>query len=111
MSAWAKGTRPREASEPRRKRVESKCRVSPTLPRHCLFSWSSGEWWSEDQGATKAGLYEQVEPLLLLAMQGNGGNQGSNGSDRTNNVEQVSVSYLPPGQISIQVSRSVGFRV
>ncbi len=39
-------------------------------------------------------------------MQGNGGGVGSGGTfapDRTNNVEQVSVPNLPPGDVSIEV--------
>ncbi len=39
-------------------------------------------------------------------LQGNGGGIGSGDSfapDRTNNVEQVSVSYLPPGEVAIEV--------
>lgn len=39
-------------------------------------------------------------------MQGNGGANLAEGPDRTNNVEQVSLSYLPPGKIAIQVSLS-----
>lgn len=45
----------------------------------------------------------QIRELLL---QGNGGGIGSGDSfapDRTNNVEQVSVSYLPPGDVAIEV--------
>lgn len=44
-----------------------------------------------------------------MAAQGNGGGIGSGGTfapDRTNNVEQVSVPNLPPGDVSIEVSRS-----
>ena len=39
--------------------------------------------------------------------QGNGGGVGSGGTfapDRTNNVEQVSVPNLPPGDVSIEVT-------
>ena len=41
--------------------------------------------------------------------QGNGGGIGTGNSfapDRTNNVEQVAVSYLPVGDIAIEVSCS-----
>ena len=37
-------------------------------------------------------------------MQGNGGDKDVVGPDRLNNVEQVSLSYLPPGKIAIQVT-------
>ena len=42
-------------------------------------------------------------------LQGNGGGIGSGDSfapDRTNNVEQVSVAYLPPGEVAIEVRSS-----
>lgn len=49
-----------------------------------------------------------VPSLNPLPLQGNGGEQGSDGPDRTNNVEQVAVAYMPAGQISIEVSRLLG---
>ena len=48
--------------------------------------------------------------LSRPGMQGNGGGIGSGGTfapDRTNNVEQVAVPNLPPGDVSIEVSCSL----
>lgn len=42
-----------------------------------------------------------------MHVQGNGGdNGGALGPDRTNNVEQVSLSNLPAGKVAIQVRAS-----
>lgn len=44
--------------------------------------------------------------IMHLVVQGNGGGIGSGDTfapDRTNNVEQVSLSYLPPGEVAIEV--------
>ena len=48
--------------------------------------------------------------LSRPGMQGNGGGIGSGGTfapDRTNNVEQVAVPNLPPGDVSIEVGCSL----
>lgn len=40
-----------------------------------------------------------------MHLQGNGGGMGTlKDPDRTNNVEQVKVSYLPAGDVSIEVT-------
>jgi hypothetical protein len=52
------------------------------------------------------GLKRTLSYIRELLLQGNGGGIGSGDSfapDRTNNVEQVSVSYLPPGEVAIEV--------
>jgi hypothetical protein len=49
---------------------------------------------------------------MVCLPQGNGGGIGTGNTfapDRTNNVEQVAVSYLPAGDIAIEVCAAAGF--